>query len=554
VTATPADPAVPASVAAERALLGAAMLDAEAATAVLVAVTVADLELPRHRTIYSAIAAALEDTGDASPLGVAAVLEQRRRIAEIGGTGTLLDMATEAADLAGRERIGEHARIVVAAAERRRMAAAIAEAHVAAQRGADADELRERLARATPPQVDAADEGYPAVDWRSLATAPATEWLVDGWLPEASIGFLYGEPSSGKSFVALDLAARMATGRPWFGLAVRPGPALWIVGEGFGGVGARIAAWRREHGPGAADHPLEVVDGVPPLTLEHAHEYHRIFAGFAQRHDTAPRLCWIDTFAQGLLGGENEDSAVLPALRLMSDLRRRYGSSVWALAHPRKRTASDGDRPMTAADLRGHGALRGNVDGLIGVEIRKEARRILPLKVKDGGDPPSLGFALRQVETGRRRHDGRQETSCIVVPAAAPQAAPAPCPVAEDAQRAAAAEAMVRHAVEVCAAMGGAPSKTAIVLRMSGRRDARFVAVETAIARGLVGDCGRNRHPRFVAVVPTSPQSPPPHTPPVPGTDPGTDVPRTGPVVPATAGTGGDWRGLVGPMGQGITP
>ena len=46
---------------------------------------------------------------------------------------------------------------------------------------------------------------------------PDPEWLVAGILPAKSIAQLYGGSGSGKSFVALDMALSVATGRPWLG-------------------------------------------------------------------------------------------------------------------------------------------------------------------------------------------------------------------------------------------------------------------------------------------------------------------------------------------------
>ena len=40
---------------------------------------------------------------------------------------------------------------------------------------------------------------------------------------------LYGPPGAGKSFVALDFALSVASGRAWHGHEVRQGPVLYVV-------------------------------------------------------------------------------------------------------------------------------------------------------------------------------------------------------------------------------------------------------------------------------------------------------------------------------------
>ena len=50
-----------------------------------------------------------------------------------------------------------------------------------------------------------------------LATLPAPSWLVDDVLPDNSLATMYGQPSGGKTFAALDMALCVATGRSWHG-------------------------------------------------------------------------------------------------------------------------------------------------------------------------------------------------------------------------------------------------------------------------------------------------------------------------------------------------
>ena len=73
------------------------------------------------------------------------------------------------------------------------------------------------------------------------------DWLIEGILESGSFGMLYGSPSSGKSFSALDMGACVATGLDWHGNAVQQGGVLYFVGEGMQGVGRRKDAWTIAH-------------------------------------------------------------------------------------------------------------------------------------------------------------------------------------------------------------------------------------------------------------------------------------------------------------------
>ena len=44
---------------------------------------------------------------------------------------------------------------------------------------------------------------------------PAPEWLIENIIPVGTLGLLYGPPGVGKSFVGLDWACSVASGREW---------------------------------------------------------------------------------------------------------------------------------------------------------------------------------------------------------------------------------------------------------------------------------------------------------------------------------------------------
>ena len=70
-----------------------------------------------------------------------------------------------------------------------------------------------------------------------------TDWLIENILTTKSFAGLIGAPASGKSFVALDLALSIASGRPYHGNPVKKGPVLYLAGEGIQGLQKRAAAW-----------------------------------------------------------------------------------------------------------------------------------------------------------------------------------------------------------------------------------------------------------------------------------------------------------------------
>src|SRR5437868_6274486 len=62
------------------------------------------------------------------------------------------------------------------------------------------------------------------------------DWLWPGRLALGHLAVLEGDPGLGKSFVALDLCARLSTGRPWPDGAAPLAPATSVVLNGEDGA------------------------------------------------------------------------------------------------------------------------------------------------------------------------------------------------------------------------------------------------------------------------------------------------------------------------------
>src|SRR6476620_11187022 len=81
-----------------------------------------------------------------------------------------------------------------------------------------------------------------------LLAMPDPQWLVNGVLPESGLAVVYGPSGVGKSFVALDLALSIATGRDWNAHKVEAGTVVYVAAEGSVGVQQRVRAWLKVSG------------------------------------------------------------------------------------------------------------------------------------------------------------------------------------------------------------------------------------------------------------------------------------------------------------------
>lgn len=78
-----------------------------------------------------------------------------------------------------------------------------------------------------------------------LGSLPKPEQLIGGVLPRHSLGILRGRDGTFKTFVAIDWALSLATGRRWQGKPTEQVRVLYIAGEGAHGLDARVSAWEQ---------------------------------------------------------------------------------------------------------------------------------------------------------------------------------------------------------------------------------------------------------------------------------------------------------------------
>jgi AAA domain/Bifunctional DNA primase/polymerase, N-terminal len=83
-----------------------------------------------------------------------------------------------------------------------------------------------------------------------LRSMPPQTWLVDRWIPDRSVGIIYGRFASGKSFIAFDLLLHLVYGMEnWHGVTLPGIPCcgLLIAREGGTGFQRRVDAFKKHH-------------------------------------------------------------------------------------------------------------------------------------------------------------------------------------------------------------------------------------------------------------------------------------------------------------------
>lgn len=81
-----------------------------------------------------------------------------------------------------------------------------------------------------------------------IMALPPVEWRIEKLIPRQGLAQIFGEPGSYKSFIVLDMALHIATGRNYLGIETKQCNVLYVLGEGKHGIKSRIQAWKLENG------------------------------------------------------------------------------------------------------------------------------------------------------------------------------------------------------------------------------------------------------------------------------------------------------------------
>lgn len=160
-------------------------------------------------------------------------------------------------------------------------------------------------------------------------------WLIDGLWADQAVGIVGGEPKSFKSFLALDLAVAVASGRPCLGrfeprrrgrvLLFAAEDALSVVRERLGGIATAAAT------------SLQALDvhviTAPTVRIDLEADRRRLRETVARLR---PTLLVLDPFVRLHRVDENQAQDVAPLLAYLRALQRELETAVLLVHHARK--------------------------------------------------------------------------------------------------------------------------------------------------------------------------------------------------------------------------
>jgi len=241
--------------------------------------------------------------------------------------------------------------------------------------------------------------------WDSIKDEPV-EWLVQSIVPKKAFVALYAPPASYKSFISLDLAEAIATGRDWMGYKIpKKGAVLYICGEGHGGMGARVKACKiQNQSPDGAN--LYIIRAQlnlrssPEDFIELLNAINDLIAEIGEPLE----LIILDTLMRMSGGGFNENSSedMGAFITQAGKLQELFECALMVIHHSGKDVTKG---------LRGHSSLLGAVDTELEIQRQDSVinsadqsvigNAILTVsKQKDGADSIQIGIEIISIEIG----------------------------------------------------------------------------------------------------------------------------------------------------------
>ena len=219
--------------------------------------------------------------------------------------------------------------------------------------------------------------------------------VVQDIVAENTLGFIYGPPGCGKTFVALSMGLSVAYGfKEWlFNKKIeRSGPVIYISLEGRGDIKYRTQAWRKFHNVSSNNFFRLVLDQVNFMNDNSVHEFVKALDDFIQEHPK-PVLIFIDTVSRAIAGNdENDQKEMSKFVETCDKVKMRYSTSVVGVHHSGR----------AGTNMRGSTVLDGGADFMLRIERDKENEnmegKIHAEKIKAYPDGWSKAFRLIKMD------------------------------------------------------------------------------------------------------------------------------------------------------------
>jgi len=351
------------------------------------------------------IAAIQAVAGEGKPLDAVTVSQQLERTGHLAVAGGIEYLSQIARNTPSATNVRAYALDVRRRAIERRLPASHRDGDGIAR-------LKRDLAELDALNTPAGSIAFEVVWFATMKTPVHQDQLIKGLLLVNTLAVIYGEPGSGKTFMAMDMALAIAAGKLWRGRKTKKGLVVYVAAEGAASVQLRVTAYRKAYPDVDPRIPFCILpQAVDFLDTECVDRLITTIRVLESEVGERTALVVIDTLSRAMTGNENSPEIMGAAIDSAERIRAASDQATVAFIH------HAGKDPTKGA--RGHSKLNAAIDTEIFVEGKSGVRVAEVKKQRDLPIGDKFAFDLRQVVLGTDA-DGDAITSCVVDDAATP--------------------------------------------------------------------------------------------------------------------------------------
>ena len=255
----------------------------------------------------------------------------------------------------------------------------------------------------------------PTQDWlihagELMQTATTVKWLIKNWIPRDSLIMLHGPSGSGKSLVVMDMVCRVASHlNEWYGHKVRHGSVIYLAGEGYIGMNARLRAWSEHNNVPAKSINMWISKHGCNLNQQEGYQLAR---ESIMAVDKKPSLIVVDTLHRFMNGDENSSQDAGEMIKACNELMQEFKCSVLVVHHT---GVSEGAQSRA----RGSSAWKGAMESEISIKPKVEdcPIEIINMKSKDAALAPTKYVKIHAFQFDNWvDEDNEPVTGAIILP------------------------------------------------------------------------------------------------------------------------------------------
>ena len=159
------------------------------------------------------------------------------------------------------------------------------------------------------------------------------DWLIDKCIERGTVTSIFGAAKSGKSFIAIDMACAVASGRTFYGYKTKPATVLYLAGEGFTGVGRRIKSHEQHHDYSLKNKPLLVSNRGTRIGDNEDFKNLQEVCRNIEKEQGSIGMIIVDTLARNYGLNENSTEDMNKFIQHIDDLKEEFNASIIIVHH-----------------------------------------------------------------------------------------------------------------------------------------------------------------------------------------------------------------------------